>query len=329
MTDPTYIALCAGGGLGCEGFRQAGWRLEAAVEWDRHRQRLLKLRFPEAIVLADLRAVRAKDLPRVDCWFASTPCVDFSLSGKRKGLDGVSGQLALEVFRLYREAQSLVKEPRFLLFENVRGLLSKTAHWPAIQDAARAVVLVEVVADVLDSRRFGVPQQRERVFAMWSSEAFEGELPTLSTVPWRSFARSEMPDQAWGAPVPAERLRRALDKVARRGGPGILRRLRQFAGFDLRPSCWREKIVVYCDHSRSSVAVGQANTLTKTSRLMSLDPDHQVVMLRPEGWEWLMGAPVGFTDGAGLSCAHRQQVCGDGICVPVARAVGEWIKRLL
>jgi len=87
-------------------------------------------------------------------------CQAFSISGKRGGLMDPRGQLMLEYVRAVREI-----EPRWLLWENVPGVLS--------QDRGRAFGTLLAELDelgyglawrVLDSQFFGVPQRRRRVF---------------------------------------------------------------------------------------------------------------------------------------------------------------------
>lgn len=51
----------------------------------------------------DIREIRAKDVPRSDCWCFGAPCQDFSIAGKRAGLDGDRSSLIREIFRILEE----------------------------------------------------------------------------------------------------------------------------------------------------------------------------------------------------------------------------------
>ncbi len=71
----------------------------------------------------DIRAVDAGNIPKADCWCFGAPCQDFSLAGKRKGLEGDRSSLIREVFRILGEIREEDK-PEWLIYENVKGMLS-------------------------------------------------------------------------------------------------------------------------------------------------------------------------------------------------------------
>jgi len=104
----------------------------------------------------DIRQLRG----RVDCITGGFPCQAFSIAGKRGGLQDTRGTLFFEIARFAKQIQ-----PRFLLLENVKGLLS---HDKGKTFATIITTLDELGYDaewqVLNSKNFGVPQNRERVF---------------------------------------------------------------------------------------------------------------------------------------------------------------------
>lgn len=69
----------------------------------------------------DIRNVDAGSLPEADCWCFGAPCQDFSVAGKRAGLDGDRSSLIREVFRLLEE-QEEQNRPEWLIYENVKGM---------------------------------------------------------------------------------------------------------------------------------------------------------------------------------------------------------------
>lgn len=96
----------------------------------------------------------------VDVICAGFPCQSFSISGKRQGFNDTRGTMFFEVARAAEQIK-----PRFLFLENVKGLLS---HESGRTFAVILGTLDELGYDalwrVLNSKDFGVPQNRERVF---------------------------------------------------------------------------------------------------------------------------------------------------------------------
>jgi len=129
-------------------------------EVDKHAIKIYEKHFPDRVNFGDIRKIKTKDLPDIDLFCGGFPCQTFSIAGKRKGLCGERGSLFFEIIRIVRK-----KQPRYILLENVKGLLSSNKGW----DFARILVELEdagysVEWAVYNSKNFGVPQNRERVF---------------------------------------------------------------------------------------------------------------------------------------------------------------------
>ena len=108
----------------------------------------------------DIRKIRARNLPDFDLLIGGFPCQSFSIAGKRKGFADTRGTLFFEIARI-----ASAKRPRFLLLENVKGLLNHE------NGRTFGVILrtldglgYDIQWQVLNSKDFGVPQNRERVF---------------------------------------------------------------------------------------------------------------------------------------------------------------------
>jgi len=113
---------------------------------------------------ADIRAVRICDIPKADAWCFGFPCQDISAAGKREGFNGRRSSLFFAVTGLLRQADE-ESRPRHLFIENVKNLLSVNKGY----DFARLLVEMDEIGydaewEVLNSKDFGVPQNRERVF---------------------------------------------------------------------------------------------------------------------------------------------------------------------
>jgi DNA (cytosine-5)-methyltransferase 1 len=108
----------------------------------------------------DATKINARELPDFDLLVGGFPCQAFSIAGKRHGFDDTRGTLFFDIARICAE-----KRPRHLVLENVKGLLS--------HDSGKTfTTIIGILADlgyfvewqILNSKNFGVPQNRERVF---------------------------------------------------------------------------------------------------------------------------------------------------------------------
>lgn len=97
---------------------------------------------------------------KVDCIIGGSPCQDFSIAGLRAGVDGHRGQLIWQCFRIIDEVR-----PPVFIYENVKGMTSDK-NGKTIQDFLEVFRSIGYFChwDVLNSKDYGVPQNRERVF---------------------------------------------------------------------------------------------------------------------------------------------------------------------
>lgn len=108
----------------------------------------------------DITRVEPEELPEADCYCFGFPCQAFSIAGKRRGFEDTRGTLFFEVMRLARE-----RKPRLLFAENVRGLLNHEGGQTfGVIVSTMDELGYDVEWQVLNSKHFGVPQNRERVF---------------------------------------------------------------------------------------------------------------------------------------------------------------------
>lgn len=108
----------------------------------------------------DITTIPASDIPDCDLLVGGVPCQAWSVAGKRRGFDDPRGNMWFEFIRVLKE-----KQPKYFIAENVKGLLSHDSgnsfemlcEW--LCEAGYAIDF-----DVLNSKSFGVAQNRERVF---------------------------------------------------------------------------------------------------------------------------------------------------------------------
>ena len=160
-----FLDLFAGIG----GFRlaleQAGHKCIGFCEIDRFARQTYKANFDTEgeVEWHDITTVTDEDvrqLGSVDIITGGFPCQAFSIAGKRGGFNDTRGTLFFEIARIAR-----ILKPRYLLLENVKGLLN---HSGGTTFATILNTLGElgywVEWQILNSKDFGVPQNRERVF---------------------------------------------------------------------------------------------------------------------------------------------------------------------
>lgn len=157
-----YIDLFGGIGGFSLGLEKASKEFKCVgyYEIDKYAVQTYNKNFGTEYEPTDIRKVRAEDIPDFDVLCAGFPCQAFSIAGKRLGFKDTRGTLFYEIARIIK-----VKRPRFLFLENVKGLLS---HNSGRTFATILATLDELGYDaewqVLNSKYFGVPQNRERIF---------------------------------------------------------------------------------------------------------------------------------------------------------------------
>ena len=111
----------------------------------------------------DIREFDAtKYMGHVDLLVGGAPCQAFSMVGKRLGFEDARGTLFYEFARLIKETQ-----PKVFLFENVKGLLNHDdgRTWSVIYSIFKELGY-DVHFRVLNSKDYGIPQNRERLFCV-------------------------------------------------------------------------------------------------------------------------------------------------------------------
>lgn len=160
----TVAGLFAGIGGIEVGLERAGMQSELLCEWWEPARAVLEHRFPESPVIGDVRDL--EKLPPVDLVTAGFPCTDLSQAGRTKGITGEASGLVGEVFRLLSD-----RRVPWVLLENVRNML--------VLDSGQAMRFLVAELEslgyqwayrVVDSRFTGVPQRRQRVIMLASTE---------------------------------------------------------------------------------------------------------------------------------------------------------------
>ena len=145
------------------GLHRAGHETKLFCEVDRAATAVLKTRMPGPSFVEDIRDVA--NLPRgIDLLTAGFPCQDLSQAGLTKGMSGKQSSLVLHVFRLLERTQV-----PWVLLENVPFML-QLGRGEALEHVLSELERLGYVwaYRVVDSRAFGLPQRRQRVFILAS-----------------------------------------------------------------------------------------------------------------------------------------------------------------
>ena len=97
---------------------------------------------------------------KIDILIGGSPCQDFSIAGQRAGEDGERGNLIWQFYRVVSEAR-----PSVFVYENVKGFLSIDGgkSYQRFTDAFRGLGY-HCHAEVLNTKDYGIPQNRERLY---------------------------------------------------------------------------------------------------------------------------------------------------------------------
>ena len=129
-------------------------------EIDIYAIKIFEKHFPGIKNYGNATNIRGNEIPNFDLLVGGFPCQSFSLAGKRKGFDDTRGTLFFDIARILS-----IKKPKYLVLENVKGLLSHESG-NTFQRILTILSKLEYQVEyrVLNSKDYGVPQNRERIF---------------------------------------------------------------------------------------------------------------------------------------------------------------------
>ena len=156
----------AGYGGASFGLKKAGIKHEIIgfSENDKDAVEMYELNFPGVPNFGDITKIKEKNLPDFNFFTGGFPCQPFSTVGKRLGELDTRGTLFADIIRICD-----YKKPEFILLENVKGLAQgkqKPTFEKILKELAR--VGYDVKWKILNSKDYGVPQNRERLWIFGS-----------------------------------------------------------------------------------------------------------------------------------------------------------------
>ncbi len=297
-------------------------------EWDEFAQKTYSANFNDDFGIAgDITAIEEKDIPAFDICLAGFPCQAFSIAGRHGGFNDDfkgrnRGNLFLDVVRICQ-----YHKPKVIFCENVKGLVmhDKGRTFQVIRQAFRDIGY-QVFWKVLNSKDFGVPQNRERIYIV----AFRDDLNVGEFIfPTGLGKKKCIRDILEPAPVPAryylsdvyvETLRRHKARHEAKGhGFGYeIRDLDGIAGTIVCGGMGRERnlIIDHREHSK----------VPETHISGSIN-DEDIRKMTPREWARLQGFPDDYK--LELSDTHLYKQFGNSVTVNVIQAIAEQIVSVL
>lgn len=323
------IDLFAGIGGIRLGFEQAiGCETVFVSEWDEHARKTYRANFGDGCKIAgDISGVDARDIPDFDICLAGFPCQAFSIAGKKGGFadsyKGMSrGTLFAEVVRICEE-----KKPRVVFCENVKGLVQHDrGRTLAVIVGAFEEIGYKVWHEVLNSRDFGVPQNRERVYLV----CFRDDVaPDAFRFPVGGGAKPAISDILDPAPVPSRyylseaylsslEAHKARHRAKGNGFGYVIRDLDGVAGTVVCGGMGRERNLI-CDRREHS--------MVPTTNIKGPINSRDIRRMTPREWARLQGFPEGFV--LPLTDTHTYKQLGNSVTVPVVCAIARKIGGML
>ena len=331
MNKLKSIDLFAGiGGIRMGFDRAFGDSIETVFisEWDEAAQKTYKANFHDNIEIAgDITKIDEKDIPSFDICLAGFPCQAFSMAGRKQGFDddykGICrGTLFLDVARICE-----YHKPKVIFCENVKGLV--------IHDRGRTFqIITKTFADlgykvfykVLNSKDFGVPQNRERIYVV----AFRNDIaPEEFVFPDKTDDTKRLWDIREEKPVPAkyylsevylDTLKRHKARHAAKGN-----------GFGYEVRDWSDVAgAIVCGgmgRERNLVVDKRQKNLTPTTHIKGAINKEGVRKMTPREWARLQGFPDDFV--LPLADVHLYKQFGNSVTVNVIEAIAERIKEVI
>lgn len=297
-------------------------------EWDENAQKTYRANFKDDFEIAgDITKIDEKDIPDFDICLAGFPCQAFSMAGKRQGFEDnykgtCRGTLFLEVARICE-----AHKPKIIFCENVKGLRNhdKGRTFRIITDTFR-VLGYTVFSDVLNSRNFGVPQNRERIYIV----AFRNDIaPENFEFPQKADDSKLLKDIIEEEPVPAkyylsetylETLRRHKARHEAKGhGFGYeIRDWNGVAGAIVCGGMGRE---------RNLLVDFRQKDLTPSTHIKGVINKEGIRKMTPREWARLQSFPDSFV--LPLADTHLYKQLGNSVTVNVIEAIALKIKEVL
>ncbi len=299
-----------------------------ASEWDEPAQKTYKANFDDEFDIAgDITKIKEEDIPEFDICLAGFPCQAFSMAGKHGGFEDdyhgrCRGTLFLDVVRICDH-----HKPKVIFCENVKGLTihDKGRTFKVIKEAFEQIGYT-VFTKVLNSKDFGVPQNRERIYLV----CFRNDIaPKEFNFPEGSKKKVCIKDIMEEGPISPKyylsdvyvdtlRKHRARHEAAGHGFGYEIRDLDGIAGTIVCGGMGRERNLIV-DH--------RAHSMEPVTHIKGEINKEDIRKMTPREWARLQGFPDDYK--LVLSDTHLYKQFGNSVTVNVIEAIAKEIRKVL
>lgn len=320
----TFVDWFAGVGGFRLGLESLGLKCVGACENDGFCRQIYEKNFGHEPEYWDAKTVLGEGVPDHDLFCAGFPCQAFSTAGKWQGFRGTEGTLFFDACRIIE-----AKRPHYLLLENVKSILrvgyidEEGSPVPGTDGWVFYTILESLDElgydcqwQVLNSRDFGVPQSRERVYIVGNLR----EIPRPEVFPLRSEAVGMEINARGRAIRPLGRFHPER-KTGRQSG-------RVWATEEgIAPTLTSSTEIVCLGSFYGGSYAGRVYSPEGIAPTLITSPIHfykhqgRLRKLTPTECERLQGFPDGWTER--VSDTQRYKQAGNAVTVPVVRAIGQ------
>ena len=335
----TLLDLFSGIGGFHLGLQKAGFKVKSYnSEIDKYANQVYKHNFKQSTYVGSVTDVRGSELPRINAITFGSPCQDFSLAGKRKGMGGERSSLILEAIRLIKECR-----PDFFIWENVKGTFSSNNRedFAGILQAFANIGGYRLEWQLLNTKWF-LPQNRERVYLVgYTPGKSRGQIFPIGESIKRDVIEKESSaciTTSYHKGVNFDnQLIAAQRGRAYRGQPQQLE-FREDGNSNTLSTVQKDNYVLGYSRDKKGKVVSRhrkdiANTIHSSSGTGNNTDQfvNSIRRLTPIECERLQGFPDNWTyqgvDGP-ISDTQRYKMCGNAVTVDVVEAVGKKIIKL-
>lgn len=297
-------------------------------EWDEPAQKTYKANFNDDFEIAgDITKIKENEIPDFDICLAGFPCQAFSMAGKHGGFEDdyhgrCRGTLFLDVVRICD-----YHKPKVIFCENVKGLTihDKGRTFKVIKEAFEQIGYT-VFSKVLNSKDFGVPQNRERIYLVCFRNDIAPKDFAFPEGNKKQVCIRDILDKAPISPkyylsnVYVETLKkhRARHEAAGHGFGYEIRDLDGIAGTIVCGGMGRERNLII-DHREHS--------MTPVTHIKGEINSEDIRKMTPREWARLQGFPDSYK--LTLSDTHLYKQFGNSVTVSVIEAIALQIKEVL